>query len=94
MKTKRHAVCAALAVLGGFAAAFADGAGGVVTNEMPDGSTLYTFKESGTFVPPAGGSAEVLLVGGGGGGNAGGSSPFSVGAGGGAGGVLHLEDIA
>ena len=30
------------AALGCAVQAFADGAGGVVTNEMPDGSTLYT----------------------------------------------------
>ena len=52
MKTKRHAVFAALAAFGGLAVAFADGAG-VVTNQMADGSILYTFKESGTFVAPA-----------------------------------------
>jgi hypothetical protein len=62
------------------------GSGGEIIDE--GGYTIHTFRESGTFSPPAGVTeVEVLVVGGGGGGS--GANPNQAAGGGGAGGVLY-----
>jgi len=59
-----------------------EGTGGEVTRS--GGSTIHTFRQSGSFAPAVSGTVEVLVVGGGGGGGSGG---------GGAGGVVYRSDF-